>query len=174
MLFMMEQKIWKFIVRSDLENEIRFTILSSLSNLWWNCAVSSGNHFYMIVFTCVALNISSPCWALYHFHTVFKLFYTQMIFSEWCEACKSHPYKHQADCPIFFWSDVVNIEKSMAIHDTECPSWDQVSWNNTKSYFRGSHWNMVDAWNFTGWKLERKKKEEQNEKMPVNKTYTTC
>ena len=45
---------------------------------------------------------------------------------------------HQADSPLFMWFDVwsgdfANREKSMAIHDTKWPYWDQVLLNNTNS-----------------------------------------
>ena len=43
--------------------------------------------------------------------------------------------KHQADSPFYVWPDVwsgiCKLKKSMVIHDTECPYWDQVSLNNT-------------------------------------------
>ena len=44
---------------------------------------------------------------------------------------------HQADSLLYVWpnrSDLVicNFRKSMVIHDTECPYWDQVSLNSTK------------------------------------------
>ena len=44
--------------------------------------------------------------------------------------------KHQADSPFYVWRDVWSgylqlLKKSMVIHDTECPYWDQVSLNNT-------------------------------------------
>ena len=43
---------------------------------------------------------------------------------------------HQADSPLYVWPDVWSADlhlliKSMIIHDTECPYWDQVSLNNT-------------------------------------------
>ena len=43
---------------------------------------------------------------------------------------------HQADSPLYVWPDVWSADfhlliKSMVIHDTECPYWDQVSLNNT-------------------------------------------
>ena len=43
---------------------------------------------------------------------------------------------HQADSPHYVWPDVWSADlhvliKSMVIHDTECPYWDQVSLNNT-------------------------------------------
>ena len=42
-----------------------------------------------------------------------------------------------ADSPIYVWPDVWSADlhlfiKSMVIHDTEYPYWDQVSLNNTK------------------------------------------
>ena len=50
----------------------------------------------------------------------------------WVTICK-----HQADGPLYVWPNVWSgdlqvLEKSMVIHDTECPYWDQVSLNNTK------------------------------------------
>ena len=43
---------------------------------------------------------------------------------------------HQAEGPLYVWPDVWSADlhlliKSMVIHDTECPYWDQVSLNNT-------------------------------------------
>ena len=42
---------------------------------------------------------------------------------------------HQADSPLYVWPDVwsanLQVHKSMVIHNTECPYWDQVSLNNT-------------------------------------------
>ena len=43
---------------------------------------------------------------------------------------------HQADSPLYVWPDVWSVDfhlliKSMVIHDTKCPYWDQVSLNNT-------------------------------------------
>ena len=45
---------------------------------------------------------------------------------------------HQADSPLYVWPNVWSADlhlfmKSMVIHDTECPYWDQVSLNNTKT-----------------------------------------
>ena len=41
---------------------------------------------------------------------------------------------HQADSPLYVWPDVwsgdLQVWKSMVIHDTECPYWDQVSLND--------------------------------------------
>ena len=44
-------------------------------------------------------------------------------------------YSHQAESLLFVWPDVwsgdLQVYKSIVIHDTECPFWDQVSLNNT-------------------------------------------
>ena len=47
-----------------------------------------------------------------------------------------HMQNHQADSPLYVWpyvwsADLHLLIKSMVIHDTECPYWDQVSLNNT-------------------------------------------
>ena len=42
---------------------------------------------------------------------------------------------HQAGSPRYVWPDVWSgdllVQKSMVVHDTECPYWDQVSFTNT-------------------------------------------
>ena len=41
---------------------------------------------------------------------------------------------HQADSPLSVWPDVwsgdLQVQKSMVVHDTECPHWDRVLLNN--------------------------------------------
>ena len=52
---------------------------------------------------------------------------------------------HQADSPLYVWPDVWSADlhllifKSMVIHDTECPYWDQVSLNNTNQTKTTNH-----------------------------------
>ena len=57
---------------------------------------------------------------------------TQSPEEDWSD----HMQNHQADSPLFVWPHVWSADlhlliKSMVIHDTECPYWDQVSLNNT-------------------------------------------
>ena len=57
---------------------------------------------------------------------------TQSPEEDWSD----HMQNHQADSPLYVRPDVRSADlhlliKSMVIHDTECPSWDQVSLNNT-------------------------------------------
>ena len=52
------------------------------------------------------------------------------------EDWSDHMQNHQADSPLYVWpcvwsADLHLLIKSMVIHDTECPYWDQVSLNNT-------------------------------------------
>ena len=60
------------------------------------------------------------------------MFNTQTPEEDWSD----HMQNHQADSPLYVWPDVWSADlhlfiKSMVIHDTECPYWDQVSLNNT-------------------------------------------
>ena len=53
---------------------------------------------------------------------------------------------HQADSSLYVWPDVWSADlhlliKSMIIHDTECPYWDQVSLNNTNQTNTYLFWN---------------------------------
>ena len=57
---------------------------------------------------------------------------------------------HQADSPLYAWPDVWSADlhllvKSMVIHDTECPYWDQVSLNNT-NLTKPNHLMWPDVW----------------------------
>ena len=57
---------------------------------------------------------------------------TQSPEEDWSD----HMQTHQADSPLYVWpvvwsADLHLLIKSMVIHDTECPYWDQVSLNNT-------------------------------------------
>ena len=57
---------------------------------------------------------------------------TQSPGEDWSD----HRQNYQADSPLYVWPDVWSADlhlliKSMVIHDTECPYWDQVSLNNT-------------------------------------------
>ena len=58
---------------------------------------------------------------------------TQTLEEDWSD----HMQNHQADSSLYVWASVWSADlhlvlKSVVIHDTECPYWDQVSLNNTK------------------------------------------
>ena len=63
--------------------------------------------------------------------------------------------KHQADSPFYVWPDVwsgiCKLKKSMIIHDTECPYWDQVSLNNTNQTKPGWKPTLCVTWCLTWW-----------------------
>ena len=55
---------------------------------------------------------------------------------------------HQADSPLYVRPDVRSADlhlliKSMVIHDTECPFWDQASLNNTNQTFTSLNRNVL-------------------------------
>ena len=57
---------------------------------------------------------------------------TQSPEEDWSD----HMQNHHTDSPLYVWPDVWSADlhllmKSMVIHDTKCPYWDQVSLNNT-------------------------------------------
>ena len=56
------------------------------------------------------------------------------------EYWSDHMQNHQADSPLYVWPDVWSADlhlfiKNMAIHDIECPYWDQMSLNNTNQSY---------------------------------------
>ena len=70
-------------------------------------------------------------------HFFFNLYIpTQSPQEDWSD----HMQNHQADRPLYVRPDVRSADlhlliKSMVIHDTECPFWDQVSLNKTNVFF---------------------------------------
>ena len=61
---------------------------------------------------------------------------------------------HQVDSPFYLWPNVCSgdlhaKEKTIAIHDTECPYWDQVSLNNTDSLCSFLTLKVLNFWKFT-------------------------
>ena len=66
------------------------------------------------------------------------------------EDWSDHMQNHQAESPLYVWSDVWSADvhlliKSMVIHDTECPYWDQVSLNNKPNLI---HVHLVNCWEY--------------------------
>ena len=77
-----------------------------------------------------ASNSRIPLWVISEY--VNPYIPTQSSEEDWSD----HMQNHQADSPLYVWpcvwsADLHLLIKSMVLHDTECPYWDQVSLNNT-------------------------------------------